>query len=187
MNSRYNKKLLKVSDRIITRIAKNDVEAFEQLYYDTSGAVFGLAMSIVANQADAEDVVQDTYISINNNAYKYQGNGKAMAWIFTITRNHALMKIRDRKKRIHVNLDDVHNLGVESNVEQEMYNEQLIQLLLKVLKEDERQIVIMYVMSNMKHKEISDILQIPLSTVLSKYNRSLKKLKTEMEANEYEK
>lgn len=187
MDSRHNKKILKVSDKLIKKVANYDASAFEDLYNQTSGAVFGLAMSILANQTDAEDIVQDTFISIYENAEKYKGNGKAMAWIFTIARNHSLMKIRERQKRNHINLDDVYDVGIENNIEQEIHNEKLVKLLLEVLKEDERQIVIMHAMSNIKHKDIAEIMGLPLSTVLSKYKRSLKKLKTEMEVNEYEK
>lgn len=187
MNSLYKKKLLTISDKMIRRIASFDAVAFEELYNQTSGAVFGLSMSLLANASDAEDVVQETYISIYNNASKYKGKGKAMAWIFTIARNHSLMKLRDRKKRSHVNLDDVYDIATDNNIEQEIYNEDIVNLLLKTLKEDERQIVIMHAMSSMKHKDIAEIMSMPLSTVLSKYKRSLEKLREVMEVNEYEK
>jgi RNA polymerase sigma-70 factor (ECF subfamily) len=187
MKPSYNKKLLIIEDQLIKRVAKYDSAAFEELYNESSGAVFGLAMSILGNQADADDVVQDTYISIYNNATKYKGKGKAMAWIFTIARNHALMKIRERKKHSHVDLDDVYNIGEENTMEEDMYKENLISVLLDTLKEDERQIVVMHAMSNIKHKDIANIMDMPLSTVLSKYKRSLEKLRYRMEVNEYEK
>lgn len=187
MNSLYKKQLLTISDKMIRRVANYDTEAFEELYNQTSGAVFGLSMSLLANRSDAEDVVQETYISIYNNASNYKGKGKAMAWIFTIARNHSLMKLRDIKKRSHVNLDDVYDLSIENNIEEDIYNEDIVNLLLKTLKEDERQIIIMHAMSSMKHKEIAEIMDMPLSTVLSKYKRSLEKLKRVMEVNEFEK
>jgi len=168
------------------RIAKFDKTAFEELYNQTSGAVFGLAMSILANQADADDVVQETFITIYNKASTYKSKGKAMAWIFTIARNHALMIIRDRKKHSHDDFDNVYNVGHETNIEDDMHKEQLVDVLLRTLKEDERQIVVMHAMSNLKHKEIAQILDMKLSTVLSKYRRALEKLRSEMEVNEYE-
>lgn len=183
----YDRKLLVVDDRLIKKVAKYDSVAFEQLYNQTSGAVFGLAMSILGNQVDAEDVVQETFISVYNNASKYKGRNKAMAWIFTIARNHSLMKIRERKRHNHIDLDTVYNLGEDSNIEESIYNENIVNMLLDTLKDDERQIVVMHAMSNMKHKDIAKILDLPLSTVLSKYKRSLEKLRKKMEVNEYEK
>jgi RNA polymerase sigma-70 factor (ECF subfamily) len=177
----------KISDNLIKKIAAHNAESFERLYMLSSSAVYGLAYSIVGNQVDAEDVVQDVYLSVYEKAHQYKGGGKAMAWIFTITRNHALMIIRDRNKRQHVNLDDVYDVGIDHNIEEKIYNDKLIKVILETLNEDERQIVIMHSMSNIKHKEIADILEMPLSTVLSKYNRALKKLKKELVVNGYEK
>ena len=54
----------KVSDSLIKKIANHHEESFETLYKLSSAAVFGLAFSIVGNHPDAEDVVQDVYITI---------------------------------------------------------------------------------------------------------------------------
>ena len=177
----------KISDGLIKKIANHHPESFETLYRLSSSAVFGLAFSIVGNQVDAEDVVQEVYLSVYEKAHQYKGGGKAMAWIFTITRNQALMLIRDRKKRQHVNLGDVYDIGIDSKIEDNLYNDKIIKVILETLKEDERQIVIMHSMSNIKHKEIVELMEMPLSTVLSKYNRALKKLKNELVVNGYEK
>ena len=53
-----------------------------------------------------------------------------------------------------------------------------------VLNQEERQIVILHAVSGLKHKEISQIMKRPLSTVLSKYNRAIKKLKKAMGEDE---
>lgn len=187
MGRTYNRKSLFISDKLIKRVAKNDSIAFEELYNESSGAVFGLAMSILSNKQDADDVVQDTYISVYHNAKKYKGKGKAMAWIFTIARNHALQRIRENKKNSTVDLDETYNIGTDDNIEETIQKEQLVDLVLQVLNEDERQIVVMHAMSDIKHKDIARIMELPLSTVLSKYRRALQKLKKEMEVNEYEK
>lgn len=186
MNQPYSKKRLKISDKLMKKVAKYDVTAFEELYNQASGAVFGLAMSILKNTQDANDVVQDTFITIYEKIDQYQPNGKAMAWIFTIARNHSLMIIRERTKHQHIDLDDVYDIGEDSTIEEDTYKEELVELLLEELQEDERQIVVMHAMSNMKHKDIAKQLDMPLNTVLSKYRRSMQKLRTAMEVNGYE-
>jgi RNA polymerase sigma-70 factor (ECF subfamily) len=182
---KISRKPIKISDTLIKKVARYDSVAFEELYNLSSVAVYGLAMSILGSRSDAEDVVQDTFISIYQNASKYNSKGKAMAWIFTITRNMALMKIRDRKKRSYVNLDNVYDLGVTDNIESNIHKEKIVNQLLNVLKDDDRQIVVMHIMSGLKHREIAKILDIKLSTVLSKYKRSLEKMRTEIEVNDY--
>ncbi|QMS85293.1 RNA polymerase sigma factor [Candidatus Xianfuyuplasma coldseepsis] len=186
MNSKYSKKDLKISDKLIQRVAQYDAIAFEELYEQASGAVFGLAMSILGNYDDASDVVQSTFISIYEHAKDYRPNKKAMAWIFTIARNHAYSILRQQKKHQHVNLDDVYDIGEESTVEDDVYKENLVTKLLHILNEDDRQIVVMHAMSNMKHKDIAKTLNLPLSTVLSKYRRALKKLQQHLEVNDDE-
>ncbi len=186
MALKAKKKSLNVSDKLMKQVSRYDAKAFEDLYNQTSAAVFGYAMSIVGNRDDANDIVQATYISIYEKIQSYSPNGKAMAWIFTITRNHAYMLLRDQSKRNHVNIDDVYDIGEDTNIVEEVHNEMLVTALLDHLNEDERQIVVMHAMSDMKHKDIADVMDMPLSTVLSKYRRSLKKLKTLMEVNEYE-
>lgn len=187
MSINYDKKSLKISDRLMKRVSNYDARAFEQLYNQSSGAVFGLAMSIVANKVDAEDVVQNTFITIYEKIQSYVPEGKAMAWIFTIARNHAYMIIRDKKKHAHIDLDDVHDVGEEVKILDTMYKEKLTKILLSELSIEDRQIVVMHAMSNVKHKDIAKIMNLPISTVLSKYRRSLQKLRNIMEVNEYEK
>lgn len=186
MSSKYNNKTLKISDKLMKRVSNNDARAFEQLYDQTSGAVFGLAMSIVANKTDAEDVVQNTFISIYEKIQSYEPQGKAMAWIFTIARNHAYMILRNKQKHAHVDLDEVYDIKTDDTVIEDAVKKDITTLLLEELHEDERQIVVMHAMSNVKHKDIAEIMGIPISTVLSKYRRSLQKLRTIMEVNEYE-
>jgi RNA polymerase sigma-70 factor (ECF subfamily) len=183
MSTKYVKNDLKISDKLIRRVARYDTGAFEQLYEQASGAVFGLAMSILANYDDASDVVQNTFVSIYEHAKDYKADNKAMAWIFTIARNHAYTILRQKKKHQHMDLDDVYDVGEETTVVEDMHKERVVTKLLHLLSEEERQIVVMYAMSNLKHKDIAKTLRLPLSTVLSKYRRAIKKLQQHMEVN----
>lgn len=67
-------------------------------------------------------------------------------------------------------------MGENDNISSE--DNMILSECLNTLSEEERRIVVMHAVSGMKHKEIAEFLNMPLSTVLSKYNRSLKKLKT---------
>ena len=86
-------------DELIERIALRDETAFHKLYEETKSAVFNFAMSILKHPQDAEDVMQDTYLSVYHASASYNARGKPMAWIFTITRNHCMMKLRNQKTR----------------------------------------------------------------------------------------
>ena len=76
-------------DALIERIAKGDMDAFRMLYENVSGSIYGFVLSIVKNAYVAEDVLQDTFLTIHQTAGSYKPMGKPMAWILTIARNLA--------------------------------------------------------------------------------------------------
>lgn len=99
-----------------------------------------------------------------------------MAWILTIARNLSLMRLREINKSAEVCselADETSDFSAISDSE----NRLILQTAFGILDNSERQIVLLHAVSGMKHREIAALLELPLSTVLSKYTRSLKKLK----------
>ena len=99
-------------------------------------------------------------------AASYEPQGKPMAWIFTIARNRCYMVFRSRRHEADVGLEE---LG--ENVDRDALN-----AALNLLSEEDRSIVLLHASSGMKHREIAQSMDMPLSTVLSRYNRAMKKL-----------
>lgn len=163
-------------DNLIWNIANGNEKAFHELYEATRTAVYGFALSIVKNHQDAEDVMQETYISVFRSACSYQGQGKPMAWVLRIARNHGLMKLRDHKKHQALSVDEMAN-WLEGQRQLSSEDKIVLETAMKVLKEDERQIIVLHSLSGIKHKEIAELLDMKLSTVLSKYHRGLKKMR----------
>lgn len=168
-----------VDDTVIQEIAKGNMTAFHRLYENISGSVYGFALSITKNTYDAEDVLQDTFLTIHRKAADYQPHGKPMAWIFTIVRNLALMKLRAQKKEIGFDEPQVENSIAFSKIE-EADSKVTLKAFLNLLNDEERQIVMLHTISGFKNREIAALLGIPLNTVLSKYHRAIKKLKSHM-------
>lgn len=167
-------------DTLISQVAQKSDIAFAKLYKLTSDSVYGFALSVLKNTHDAEDVLQECYISIFNAASSYRSDGKPMAWILTITKNLCYQKLRKNSKIADIPeedweryLDSKENISIEDKL--------IISACMNILSDDERQIVVLHAVAGFKHKEIAHILNMHLSTVLSKYNRALKKLKTEIE------
>ena len=171
-------------DEMIKRIAKGDKNALAELYYETKSAIYGFSLSLTKNPADSEDILQETYLKIWSNADSYKAKGTPMAWILTITKNLALMKFREKKK--HQDLEpeqwdmEFHIPDTAGNTE----DRHLLEAALNILSEEERQIILLHAVSGLKFREISELTGFGLSTVLSKYHRSLKKLKIYIEGVE---
>jgi len=158
-------------DRLIAQIAENDMEALAQLYRQSSPGVYAYALSILKNSHDAEDVLQDCYLCIRTAAKTYQPNGKPMAWILTITK-HLCLKNLERKKYTAA-------LTYDQAAQRTDPDDRLvIEACLRILSDTERQIVVLHAVSGIKHREIAQVMELPLPTVLSKYHRALKKMKT---------
>ena len=169
-----------VLEPLLLRLAKGDQEALGELYHRARASVYGLALSFLKHAHDAEDVTQDTFIRVWENAPRYQPQGTPLAWILAVARNLSLMKLRERGKTQDMEPEEWDRLaGEDSLVTAE--DRQVLQAALGGLSDEERQVVILHAVTGWKHREIADLLELPLSTVLSKYRRALQKLKETLE------
>ena len=167
-------------DYLLRRIAENDETAFHDLYEQLSAAVFAYALSVVKNRADAEDIMQETFLRIRSAAHLYDSRGKAKAWIFTIVRNLCRMRFRDTNKMISTPADEMTYMD-ELSVIEDHETRITLQSSFIVLNDSEREIILLHAVSGMRHREIANVLGMPLATVLSKYHRGLKKLRVYLE------
>lgn len=161
---------------LILQIANGDKNAVGDLYEFVKTDVYAYALSKLKNKTDAEDVLHDTFVNVYKYACKYKPIGKPMAWIITIERN-LIKRWFQLQVRTAVIDDSLENTFYRSDFESERINSEFLRELLKTLSEEEREIISLHVVSGFKHKEIARLLCKPLSTVLSKYNRAIKKLK----------
>lgn len=165
-----------VSEELLLMIAKGDMTAFSDFYNQTKTAVYSFALSILKSPHEAEDVMQDTYLKIHANAGRYIPGGKPLAWVFTITRNLCLMRLRSAKNNTAEYLDELDYVSTK-DFAGTVEDSQIIASAMTVLSDEERQIVVMHAVAGLKHKDIGAMLSLPLATVLSKYNRALHKMR----------
>lgn len=166
-------------DSYLRTIASGNNDCLGDLYNDTSVSIYSFALSILKNSHDAEDVMHDVFLTVIASASNYTGQGKPMAWILTITRNHCLMKLRQRNKNADYcaenwedTLAQATGLSPEDTV--------ILRMCMQQISDEELRIVVLHAVSGFKHREIADLLSLPLPTVLSKYRRAIKKLQNFM-------
>ena len=160
-----SKRKLKVDDTLILRVAEGDKEAFTALYKQTANIIYAYALTILKNPEDAEDVLQDTFLKIRSAASLYHSQGKLLTWILTITKNLCMMKLRHQK---YLSYTSIENLSLKSSINhiKNAEDQLVLQTALNLLSNDECQIIIMHAITGWKHREIANLLQLPLSTVL---------------------
>jgi RNA polymerase sigma-70 factor (ECF subfamily) len=166
-------------DLLLGELAAGSTAALEGLYCRTHVAIYGFALSILKNTHDAEDAVHDCYLTVAGAAAGYRSQGKPMGWLITITRNLCLQRLRERRKLSDLPQEDwePYLTSRESLTPEDRLT---LAACMKHLSDQERQIVVLHAVSGLKHREIAAALNLPLPTVLSKYNRALKKLKTHL-------
>ena len=170
-------------ERLLSGIAAGRPEDMSELYSRTRTAVYSLALSYLGNAHDAQDITQDTFVQVWERAGQYRPNGSPMGWLLTVCRNLALMRIRRADR--HADLDDSGWDAIPAEEKGLSVEERaLLQDALSLLDAYERRVVMLHAVAGMKHREIASLLEMPLSTVLSKYHRALKKLRAFMKGAE---
>lgn len=168
-----------IDENLIKRIGDDDQQAFATLYQETERALYAYALSLVQHHDDALDVMHDTYLKIRASAHLYKPQGKPMAWIYTIARNLAMDHFR-KQARVQEMPGEIENHMTFSYVS-DATDRLVLEMTMKALQKEEREIVILHAVNGYKHREIADMLDMPLSTVLSKYRRALHKLRVILE------
>ncbi len=164
----------KLEDELLS-IASGDKTALARFYGDTYTPIYSYILSFLKNSYDTEDVLHDLYVSVYVNARSYKPGGKPMAWVFAIARNMSLKKLSERKRNADFEDEDWEKLLPPDALSLE--ESCAVRACLTQLSRDEREIVVMHTVAGFMHKEIAAIMSLPLGTVLSKYNRAIKKLR----------
>ena len=169
--------------RLLRCIAGGEREALAALYQRTRTAVYGLALSYLRNAHDAEDLTQDVYVQVWDCAAQYRPTGSPMGWLLTVCRSLCLMRLR--REECHATLLDeewdaipAQECGLDAD------ERVLLQHTLASLGAEERRIVLLHAVTGLKHREIAALLELPLPTVLSKYHRALKKMRSCLEGDD---
>ncbi len=173
-------------DGFLRRMQQGDTEAFKRLYEAAARAVYAYALSILQNPQDAEEAMQDTFLTVWTQCDSYVSTGKPLAWIFTIARNRCYAFLRRRAVHPSVSLESLDTedpswqpYSEDLNGERSAVRDSLVQAL-ACLTDQERRLIYLHVIASMKHREIAAVLDLPLATVLSRYHRAIKKLRREL-------
>ncbi len=160
---------------LMAEISCGNAAALEKLYKKMSKPVFFYAYRLLGDYDAAEDVMQDTFVSVLKNSKSYRESGMGRSWIFTIAKNKALDKIR--KEKSLVLLDESNEPASECKEIERKESDESFLSMLSPLNEKEREIVILRLLSDMTLTEVASELGIPKGTVFWSYNNAIKKLK----------
>lgn len=166
----------------INETLAGDVNAFSFLVKKYENMVFTIASKMMANREEAEDVAQEAFIKSFKSLARFKGDAKFSTWLYRISYNHCLDKLKERKRYFHSDvIDEIieNHQDTEIDVFQKMELEErkeIIQKTLKELNEDEQVIMTLYYFEELSLKEISEIIAINPNNIKIKLYRSRNKL-----------
>ena len=172
----------RVSDQLlISNILAGDTQAFAILVDRYQNFVFTIAVRILKNREEAEEVAQDSFIKAYNALNGFRGDSKFSSWLYRIVYHKSLDRLKG-KKPVHFNLieeitedtyGEIEN-GLESLLQQE--RSEIIKNCIESLPADEAAIISFFYFDEKSIKEISSITDLTEDNVKVKLFRSRKKL-----------
>ena len=169
--------------QLLIHIAGGEREALAELYQRTRSAVYGLALSYLKNAQDAQDLTQDVYVQVWDRAEQYRLTGSPMGWLLAVCRNLCLMRLRREERHAALSEEEWDAIPAQK-CDLDADERALLQGALASLADEERRIVLLHAVTGLKHREIAALLELPLPTVLSKYHRALKKMRSFLEGDD---
>ena len=142
---------------------------FDNIYEEYFDRVYYKVLSVVKNDDDAEDICQETFISVYKNLSKFREESNIYTWIYRIAINKTYDFFKKRKIEFEIN-DDVLSLPEDVNFDTKV----ILQEKLKLISDKEREIIILKDIYGYKLKEIAEMKDMNLSTVKSVYYKALK-------------
>lgn len=163
--------------KLIKACKRGSPSAQRELYQRYVKAMYHIALRIVGERTQAEDVVQESFVRAFHQLDRFRGEATLGAWLKRITINTALNKIRRNKKLGFTELEDLEFISEPVAIEpQNKYSVEDIHRGIQELPEGSRVVLSLHLLEGYQHKEISQILGITESTSKSQYHRAKKLL-----------
>ena len=178
-------------EQLVEQTVGGNTEAFGEIVKRWERKIFALCFGMLSREDEAKDAAQETFIAAYRNLSKFRGDAKVSSWLHRIAVNQCLTTKRRNKTRSEDFLDEEINEDEKvfvapaektpSKVTEQNERLQLIRQAVGSLPADLKEIVVMKEFEEMTFQEISDTLDLPLSTVKSRLYTALKQLRSKLE------
>ena len=159
---------------LVAKAQQDDERAFGELVHRYESKVYSLALKMLRNPEDAEDVLQDTFLRAYRGIKSFQGNSTFSTWIYRITANSALMRLRKRQLPT-VSIDDADEREVPINIAdwapgpvEQMLNQETQNAMAEAIESlpaEFRQVFVLRDLEELSNAEVADILDLSVAAV----------------------
>src|SRR5215510_11350835 len=178
-------------EQIVERALTGDADAFGEIVLRWERRIFALAYGILGREEDARDATQETFIAAFRNLRGFRGEAKVSSWLHRIAVNQCISRQRRSKVRNESALDDALETNAGSfatslsyspiRVAEGRQETVAVRRAINSLPIELRQVVVMKEFEELTFREISDVLDLPLSTVKSRLYTALKQLQMRLQ------
>jgi RNA polymerase sigma-70 factor (ECF subfamily) len=165
-------------------LGKSAENGIESLFKRYRSMVSRVCARYERNKEEAEDLVQDVFLKVQQHQHAFRGESEAFTWIYRVTVNHCLDYLRSRKSEIERSLrymDEVvlRNLG---DGEGAVLARITLEKILKDQDEKSRQVLFLYHAEGLTQEEIAQVMELSRSAVAKRLEKSTSTLKKRLEA-----
>jgi RNA polymerase sigma-70 factor, ECF subfamily len=174
-----------IASELASRIAAGDPSALRSAYDTYAGRVLALSLRIVRSKAEAEDVVQDTFLEVWRRASEFDGSrGELSSWIMAMARSRSIDKVRRAKVRARYAQTEPVEAPPSTPDEQAAQHRDGAKLrgVLETLPPEQRSALELAYFDGLTQQQIADRTGLPLGTVKTRLRLALEKLSTQLEA-----
>lgn len=180
-----------LDEQLVELAVSGDSDAFGEIVRRWERKIFALCFGMLGREDDARDACQEAFIAAYKNLANFRGDAKVSSWLHRIAVNQCLTTKRRQKTRAEDLLDDddgsedrVFVAAVQyspGNTAEKAERMNLVRQAVGALPTDLRQVIVMKEFEEMTFQEISETLELPLSTVKSRLYTALRQLRMRLE------
>lgn len=183
---------------LVTRTQSGDVAAFEALVRRYERWVFTLALRMLGDRGEAEDMAQEVFLKAYRGLPRFKGNSRFSTWLYAIASHHCLNHLQTRRRRPAASTRGADGVGGEGlpaaerlpdeapRADELLEREELariVQTELTFLSEEHRLILILRDIQGLAYHEIAETLGVELGTVRSRLHRARAAMRERLEAH----
>jgi RNA polymerase sigma-70 factor (ECF subfamily) len=171
------------TEEAVQRFVRGEEEAFNQIVRRWERKIYNIAWRMVGNREDAQDIVQETFLSVFRSIKGLRDPGSFSTWLYQIALNHCRARRRSRDGNVSLDNPDADQSGAEgpgySGIPAEDRGDALetidiIQKALVCLSEDHRSAIVLKEYVGLSLEELAEVMDCPLSTAKSRLYHGLK-------------
>lgn len=170
----------------IERVLGGDINAYSYLVNEYKAMVYTIALRMLKNSEDAEELAQDTFVKVFHSLKDFKFESKFSTWLYRITYNGAISKLRKKQIKVYDIEDSIlpesEVVSTYNAINEIARNEQIkyINEAIDNLKEDDAFMITVYYLQENSIEEISEITGLTLSNVKVKLHRARKRFYDEL-------